>query len=131
METTVKKSWKPLTAGILNILTGAMSILKAIGLIIAITAVDIWPFLMDAVPPQDLPFVAPVISTILIILLVLSIVGAVFPIIGGVFAIQRRRWGWALAGSIISIFGGFPMGIASIMGIVSTIFVAMAKDEFE
>jgi len=32
---------------------------------------------------------------------------------------------WALAGSIIAILGVFPLGVAA------TIFVAMAKDEFE
>jgi hypothetical protein len=48
-----------------------------------------------------------------------------FPIIGGVLALQRMKWGWALTGSIIAILGAFPLGVAS------TIFVVMAKDEFE
>ena len=54
-----------------------------------------------------------------------SIITTVFPIIGGVFALQRRRWGWALAGSIIAIFR------TNVLGILSTIFVSIAKDEFE
>ena len=124
METTVQKTWKPITAGILNIISGALSVLGAIGLIIAITAANTWTFLLDAIPPEDLPFVAPLVSTILIILLVLSIIEAVFPIVGGVFALQRKKWGWALTGSIIAILGMLPLGVASI------IFVAMAKDEF-
>jgi len=124
MVTTVQRTWKPTTAGILNIITGALNALGAIGLIIAIIAIgniDIMRFL----PPEDAPFIAPLIGTILIILLVLSIIEAVFPIIGGVFALQRRKWGWALAGSIVAILGTFPLGLAS------TIFVAMAKNEFE
>ena len=124
MVTTVQRTWKPTTAGILNIITGALNALGAIGLIIAIVAIgniDIMRFL----PPEDAPFIAPLIGTILIILLVLSIIEAVFPIIGGVFALQRRKWGWALAGSIVAILGTFPLGLAS------TIFVAMAKNEFE
>jgi len=125
METTVQRTWKPTTAGILNVITGAISALSAIGLIIAITAADIWMFLIDVTPPEDLPFVASIINTVLITLLVLSIIHTVFPIVGGVFALQRRKWGWALAGSIIAILGVFPLGVAS------TIFVAMAKDEFE
>ncbi len=125
METTVKKTWKPITAGILNIISGALGAFFVIGLIIAIIAVDTWRFLLDVIPPVDLPFVVPLVNTILLVLLVLSIIETVFPIVGGVFALQRKKWGWALAGSIIAILGVFPLGVAS------TIFVAMAKDEFE
>ena len=124
METTVQRTWKPTAAGILNIITGALNALGAMGIIIAIIAIgniNIMRFL----PPEDAPFIAPLVSTILIVILVLSIIEAVFPIIGGVFALQRRKWGWALAGSIIAIFGTFPLGVAS------TIFVAIAKNEFE
>jgi len=125
MEAAVKKTWKPTTAGILNIISGAMRVFAVMGFIIAITAVSTWRFFLDMIPPEDLPSVVPIVNTILIILLVLSIIEAVFPIVGGVFALQRRKWGWALAGSIIAILGVFPLGVAS------TIFVTMAKDEFE
>jgi uncharacterized BrkB/YihY/UPF0761 family membrane protein len=121
----MQKTWKPTTAGILSIISGAISALGAIGLIIALSAVNTWTFIQDMVPPEDLPFVAPIISTILIILLILNIIEAVFPILGGVYAVQRRKWGWALAGAIIAIIGVFPLGI------LATIFVSMAKDEFE
>ena len=124
MEASVKKTWKPITAGILNITSGALSALGVIVFIIAITAVNAWQYLLDVVLTEELHFVAPLVSTILIILLVLSIIETVFPIVGGVFALQRRKWGWALVGSIISILGVFPLGIAS------TIFVIIAKDEF-
>lgn len=119
------KTWKPTTAGILNIITGAINVFCVIGLIIAITSVNLVMFLQGTVPAKDLPFVAPLVSTILIILLVLSIISAIFPIVGGVFALQRRKWGWSLAGSIIAILGMFPFGVAS------TIFVAISKEEFE
>ena len=123
METTIPKTWKPTTAGILNIITGAINVLGAIGIIIGIIAIgniNIMRFL----PPADAPFIAPLIIPILIVILILTIICAVLPIVGGVFAFQRKRWGWALAGSIIAILGLFPLGIAS------TIFVAMSKDEF-
>jgi len=47
------------------------------------------------------------------------------PLIGGIYAVQRRKWGLALAGSIAAIFGSTPLGIAA------AIFTALAKDEFE
>ena len=124
MEATVQRTWKPTTAGILNIITGALSALGAIGLIIAIIAVGNIN-IMGFLPPAEAPFIAPLVTTILIVILVLSIIEAVFPIIGGVFALQRRMWGWALAGSIVAILGTLPLGVAS------TIFVAIAKNEFE
>lgn len=119
------KTWKPTTAGILNIITGAFNILGAIGLIIAIVVISGGAYAMQLIPPADVPFIAPMINTILIILLVITIIQAVLPIVGGVFALQRRKWGWALAGSIIAILGMLPLGIAS------TIFVSLAKEEFE
>ncbi len=123
METSMRRTWKPTTAGILNIITGVLSAFSAIGLLIAIIAVntiDIMPFL----PPGEAQFIAPLMGTILIVLLVLSIIEVVFPIIGGIFALQRRKWVWALACSIIAIFSTLLLGIAS------TIFVAMGKEEF-
>ena len=124
METTVQRTWKPTTAGILNIVNGALSALTAIGMIIAIIAIgsiNITRFL----PPAEAPFIAPLVGTILIVILVFLVIEAVFPIVGGVFALQRRKWGWALAGSIVAILATFPLGVAS------TIFVAIAKDEFK
>ena len=125
METTVKKTWKPDIAGVLNIISGALNVFSVIGLVTAIVAGDIWESILDICPPEYLPYVEPLIHTILIILLLLTIIVVLFPIIGGLLALQRMRWGWALAGSIIAIIAMFPLGVAS------TIFVVMAKDEFE
>ena len=122
---TMKKTWMPTTAGILNIVTGGLSALMAIGIVIAFFAVSSIN-IMHFLPPAEAPFLMPLVSTILIVILVLSIARAVFTIIGGVFALQRRKWGWALAGSIIAILGN-----TFVLGILSTIFVAIAKDEFE
>ncbi len=126
MTTTAPKTWKSTTAGILTIISGALNGLMAIGIIVAIIFVgSLSPIIMDYIPPEDAPFIMPLVVPILIGVLVLSIAATVFPIIGGVFALQRRRWGWALAGSIIAIFRTF------ILGLLATIFVSMARDEFE
>ena len=121
----MNKTWKPIWAGILNIISGATSASSVIGLVTAIAAGDIQQSFLDSCPPEYLPFVEPLIPTILIILLLLAIIVALFPIIGGVLALQRMKWGWALTGSIIAIIAMFPLGVAS------TIFVVMAKREFE
>ena len=54
----------------------------------------------------------------------LAIVG-ILPLLGGIYALQRRKWGLGLAGSIAAIFGSTPLGIAA------TVLMALAKDEFE
>ena len=126
MVTTAPRTWKATTAGILSIISGAFNGLGALGLIIVIIIFDsISQMIMDMIPPVDVPFIMPLIIPIMIFALVVSLVTAVFPIIGGIYALQRRHWGWALAGAIIAIFR------TNVLGILATIFVAMAKDEFE
>jgi len=126
MVTTAPRTWKATMAGILNIVAGGLNGLGALGLIIVIFAFgSLSPMIMEFLPPENAPFITPLIFPILVATLVLTIAATVFPIIGGVYALQRRRWGWALAGSIVAIFR------SSILGILATIFVAMAKNEFE
>jgi hypothetical protein len=124
MATAAPKTWKATTAGILDIVAGGLNGLAAIGIIVVLIILDRIN-IAQYLPPESAPMIMPLIVPILIGILVLSVVATVFPIIGGVFALERRRWGWALAGSIIALFRMF------ILGILSTIFVSMAKDEFE
>jgi len=119
------KTWKPTTAGILNIVTGAFNALGVIGLIIAILVISGGTYIMRLLPPAEAPFLAPLINTILALILVITVIQAVLPIIGGIFALQRKKWGWALAGSVTAILGMFPLGVAS------TILISLARDEFE
>ena len=125
MDTTARNTWKPVTAGILNMITGAINEMRVIWLLVVIIAVETWTFLIDIVPATDLPFIVPLVNAILIAFLVFSVIEVAFSITGGVFALQRKKWGWALTGSIIAILGVFPLGIAS------TILVALSKNEFE
>ena len=78
-------------------------------------------------PVPNMPnwMIPGVFSSLLVIGVVFLFIVGIFPIIGGIYALQRKKWGLALAGSIVAIFG------SSIMGILATIFVALAKDEFE
>ena len=46
-------------------------------------------------------------------------------IAGGILSLQRKKWGWALAGSIVAIL---PF---SFLGIAATILVALSKNEFD
>jgi len=124
---TVKKTWKPTVAGILDIVGGALRILGSFAVLIGImffipVAVTAGP---GPVPEMARWLIPGVLQTILIIATIFLLIVGILPIIGGIYALQRKKWGLALAGSIVAIFG------SSIMGILATIFLAISKDEFE
>ncbi len=132
MDTTVQtaqKTWKPIVAGILNIIAGVLSLLGAIGVIIGIiffVSVGTQPFLTDMWGDLgDLGIGLNFLIILLVIGAIFSAILGILPLLGGIYALQRKKWGLALAGSIVAIFSSTPLGIAS------TILVAVAKDEFE
>ncbi|MFC1982944.1 hypothetical protein ACFLV5_04105 [Chloroflexota bacterium] len=121
------KTWKPVTAGILDIVGGVLTVLGAVALFVGIMffipiSRSVGP---GPVPEMERWMVPGVLETILVIGVVYLLVVGILPIIGGIFAVQRRKWGLALAGSIAAIFG------TSVLGILATIFTAISKDEFE
>ena len=69
-----------------------------------------------------IPFAVPALLSIMAVPLILS---GILIIIGGIFAVQRRQWGWALAGSIASAC------VSHVLGIVSIILIAISKREFD
>ena len=122
METTVQKTWKPVTAGILNIVAGVLSLLGFLGVIIAIIAVGAGPFMWGAFPGLG-PLTVGFVQSILVIVAIFSAVVGILPLLGGIYGIQRRKWGLALAGAILSLPG--------IMGVLAIIFISLGKKEFK
>src|SRR5208283_3014290 len=57
------------------------------------------------------------------LVLVLLIAPAIVSIFGGISALKRKQWKWALAGSIFAI----PF----VLGLVSTALVILSKKEFK
>ena len=106
----MEKTWKPITAGILSIISGVVALLVGIG---------------DLVKGELARRIVSHIGgkTIGVLLIVLGIIA----IIGGIFAIRRHVWGLALAGAICALF---PLHVA-ILGILAIIFVALSKGEFD
>lgn len=111
----------PLIAGILSIVHAVLGFFVLFGLIIAIIAVPIqittypdhmWEY--DYVP-------LVVLWSIAIPCAIISILSMV----GGIFAILRRNWGLALAGSIATLIPTL------ILGVPAVILIALSKNEFE
>lgn len=53
-----------------------------------------------------------------------------FAIIGGVMAIQRKNWAFALIGSILGLLAAWGWVVGSILCLVGLILIAISKDEF-
>ncbi|MFC2013111.1 hypothetical protein ACFLUE_02360 [Chloroflexota bacterium] len=120
----MEKTWKPVVAGILNIVAGAIHLIGFIGVIIAIFAIGsgipLWQY-----APETFPTAIGLAQTILIIVAVFTAIVGILPLVGGIYSVQRKKWGLAFAGSIAAIFG------TAVLGLLAVIFTAMSRDEFE
>ena len=103
-------TWKPLSAGTLDLLAGLFTIFCAILLLNG-----------DAMLTTLHASLGIPIKTGGIAMLCLGIMG----LLGGVCSLYRRFWQVALTGSIANIIS--PHGI---MGLVAAIFIFMSRNEF-
>lgn len=127
----MERTWKPTTAGILTIISGCLGI--GIGAIVATLGtafVTFYPFFESFLgdtsimgEPFDMLGMGGVIGAIGAGVIVLGVIA----LIGGIFALKRRTWGFALAGAIVSL-ALVPVG--TVLGILSIVFLAKSKGEF-
>ena len=102
------RSWIPTVAGILDIVSGVASLFGFVGLTFATLVLH-----HVKQPDEDFPFYA--VEILLGCFAFLVLVAAILCFAGGVSAIQRRSWGWAVAGSAAAAFMLPPAGIAAII----------------
>lgn len=111
----MEKTWKPTVAGVLCILAGAADV--GLGILVLVAG----GIIREAFAFTEIARLADLVIAISPVWFVLGIVA----IIGGIYALRRKVWGLALAGSICALSG------YSIFGVLAIIFVAMAKSEFD
>jgi hypothetical protein len=144
-EQDTERTWKPTAAGILCIIAGITAVMPAMA-VMAIIFSNM--FYHGGIPPH--PLVIP---------LILLLVSGIMSIVGGIYALRRRRWRLALAGSIccplsnLTLLVGFvaavglmafpdPAGFTIlpillfivgfvIFGILPIVFVVQGKGEFK
>ncbi len=104
----MQQTWKPIAGGILAIVAGSLNILVALAVL-----------LFMAVPRMHMGIAG--VGLLAIPLGVLAVVA----IAGGISALQRRHWGFALAGGICAIISPWWL-----LGVLSTVFIAISKEEF-
>jgi hypothetical protein len=111
--------------GILSIVAGSLGVLSALMMIVMgvfMVFVMNGEMRYDSYYPMD-----NMVTLMMIIYIISGIIGFVvsaLAITGGVFALKKKNWGLALAGSIAGVLAFFPCGVAAI------IFTAMSKPEF-
>ena len=120
----MEKTWKPTVAGILDIVSGAVGLIAVLGLVIAIGVTGGFYIPGTEQIPKFVPSLLTGITVPLAILSILSL-------IGGIYALQRKKWGLSLAGSVSAIFTSIPLLGGLPVGITATVLTALSKDEFE
>jgi hypothetical protein len=115
--------WMPTAGGVLSIVAGSFGLLGSL----------VWLVFGNTIANRIQHYVYPSNTynpfgeffIFLGILYVFSLVFDVLAIIGGIFAIQRKHWGWVLAGGISAVIA------SRIMGIVALVFIILSRKEFD
>jgi hypothetical protein len=106
------KTWKPTVGGILAIIAGALQVI--IGIVVAVAGTLLGGALIR------MGWLGAIGAPVIIL--------GIVAIVGGIYALRRKIWGLALAGSICALFLFPPLFI---LGILAIVFVALGKSEFE
>jgi len=115
--------WMPTAGGVINMVAAGLNLVSAISL--GVCAV-IFQFMANDptfyVEDQEVfAIFVPFFWVLAFFIFALGIPA----LIGGIFAMQRKRWGWAMAGSICAVLSN------TILGVIALIFVAMSRKEFD
>ena len=116
----MEKTNKPTVAGILEIISGALELIWAICLFIGFGVTS-----GACAIPGGIGYIPEFVPGIILGWAIISIIIAILALVGGIYAVLRKKWGWALAGSIAAILAFLPLGIPAV------ILAAQSKDEFE
>jgi hypothetical protein len=108
-----KETWMPTTAGILDIIAGSCGIIAALG---SVFVGGIIRFV-----PQAPTFLGPIFAALSVPFALIGILA----IVGGIYAMRRKIWGLALAGSIAALFPYWFLGLTAI------VLTALSKKEFK
>ena len=118
----MQKTNTPVLAGTLSIISGALGFIG--GLFFIAMIFFFGSVIGSSMNTPDDELGIKIVGIVYGTMGAIGIILAVFAIIGGVFALRRTHWGWALTGSIISTVLFFPTGIPAI------VFTVLSRGEF-
>ncbi len=113
MEEAVKKTCMPAVAGIFTIFNGCLILIILVLFVIGSIVIRVAE---AGIFDLNLP---------LLFMSLPAFVIAALAIVGGAFAIKRKKWPWALAGSISAALVPIPLGIVAI------ILLVLSRNEFK
>jgi hypothetical protein len=87
----MERTWKPIAAGILCIIAGVIGLIPAMAVALLFVGAS---SMFGDIPSMIFALPIPLILF------------GILPIVGGIYALRRRRWGLALAGSICCPLAG-------------------------
>ena len=121
----------PKIAGILLILTGVFAFVFLIPIITIDTATI--QSLIDSGQFQDLgtQFTAEQLRDFYSTCAVIGCVLAVFPLLGGILSIKRKKWAITLICGLIGLFTILLLIIPGILAIIAVILIYLSKQEFQ
>jgi hypothetical protein len=122
-KTIQGKTWKTRAAGVLAIVSGVLAVSQWVAVAVLEVLAQGW------LPIGNLTGLGALIAAMFTIAIATGIVA----IVGGVFALKRRRWRLALAGSICAIFSVvfLPILLNVPLAIAAIVLVVMGRGEFE
>jgi hypothetical protein len=107
--------------GIFSIVSGAIGALMGLGILLVPIMMTV---IFNSEPMEDAGMFLAFMWIFYSALALYYIALGALAIVGGVFALRKVRWGWALAGAIAASLGFYYTGI------VAVIFVSMSQAEF-
>ena len=111
----MNKTKKPIAGGVLTIISGLLSLLGIASYSIGFGEPG------SGIGRGDMP---PFVPSIIFGMSIPAAVIALLALVGGILAILRKQWRWALAGSIAASLS------LTILGIPAIVLIALSKDEF-
>ena len=111
----MQKEWKATSGGIMCLISGAWGVMS--GVVLAFITSN-YPTVWIRLSPME----TLVVNRLAPFGIALGLVA----ILGGVYALRRRRWGIALAGAICAAMIPPPL----FLGVLAIVFIAVGREEF-
>jgi hypothetical protein len=117
------KTWKTRAAGVLAIVSGVLAVTQWV----AVAVLEV--LALGWLPMGSLTG----LGALVVAMFTISIGAGIVAIVGGVFALKRRRWRLALAGSICGIFSVvfIPILLNVPLAIAAIVLLVLGRGEFE
>jgi hypothetical protein len=122
----MERTWKPTTAGVLTIIAGGLGICAGSLIVLLAIPLGLGGALAEALPGLDIVGGLLYGFSGLIGMIGAGMIGlGAVAVAGGIYALKRRLWNFALAGAILATICSAPLGVLAI------IFVSIGKKEFD